>query len=106
MQRHANLYVSLRIVGAPAPLHNKLMHRRGLNRDWRDLLRRHSDRFMIGSDSFFVAAQRKGSGPGFIFAQRNVPKLRATRRALSLMPLDVAVKIAHANALRVYDKLH
>jgi hypothetical protein len=102
MQAHANLFVSLRIVGAPAPMHNKLLTPDGLDPAWRDLLVRRADRFMIGTDSFFAAAGREGTGPGFVFAQRNVPKLMAMRRALSLLPPETAGKIARDNVLRVY----
>jgi len=102
MQRHANLFVSLRVVGAPAPMHNKLLTSRGLDPAWQALLVRHADRFMIGTDSFFVAAGREGSGPGFFFARRNEPKLKATRHALSLLPPAIAVKVARDNAVRVY----
>ena len=102
MQEHANLYVSLRIVGPGAPMHNKLLTPGGLDPAWRALLLRRADRFMIGTDSFFAAAGREGMGPGYFFAQRNVPKLTAMRHALSLLPPETAAKIARDNALRVY----
>jgi hypothetical protein len=102
MQAHANLFVSLRVMGADAPMHNKLLTPDGLDAKWHDLLVRRSDRFMIGTDTFFVAAGREGSGPGSFFAQRNVPKLRATRHFLALLPRDIAAKIANGNASRVY----
>jgi len=102
MQEHTNLYVSLRVVGAPAPMHNKLLTPDGLDPAWRDLLVRRADRFMIGTDSFFAAAGREGTGPGYFFAQRNVPKLMAMRHALTLLPPETAGKIARDNALRIY----
>jgi predicted TIM-barrel fold metal-dependent hydrolase len=102
MDSYPNLFVSLRVFGAAAPMHNKLLTSDGLDPAWRELLVRHADRFMIGSDSFFVAAGREHGGPGVTFARRNEPKLMATRRALSLLPPEVAVKIARDNAIRVY----
>jgi hypothetical protein len=89
-------------------VHVHLIGGRGNNEDydivpeWLNILNRHSDRFVIGSDSFFVSPKLRGSGPGVRFAQRNVPKLRATRHFLSLLPPSVARKIARDNAVRIY----
>ena len=92
----------LRVVGGGAPMHNKLLGFGDLVPEWLNILNRHSDRFVIGSDSFFVSPNLRGSGPGVRFAQRNVPKLRATRHFLSLLPPSVARKIAQDNAVRIY----
>ena len=102
MDEYLNLYISLRVVGGKAPMHNKLLGFGEIVPEWLDVLNRHSDRFVIGSDSFFVSPNLKGSGPGFRFAQKNVPKLRATRHFLSLLPPAVARKIARDNAVRIY----
>jgi predicted TIM-barrel fold metal-dependent hydrolase len=102
MDEYLNLYVSLRVVGGRAPMHNKLLAFGDIVPEWIDLLNRHSDRFVIGSDSFFVSPNLRGHGPGVRFAQRNVPKLRATKHFLSLLPPSVARKIARDNAVRIY----
>jgi hypothetical protein len=102
MDTHANLYMSLRIVGPHAPLQNTALTPRGLDPAWANLLTRHADRFVIGTDSFMAAPSVRGSGPGITFAQRNVPKLAATNQLLSLLPPDVARKIGRDNAARVY----
>lgn len=102
MDAHANLFVSLRIVGAQAPLMNKALSRGGLDPDWQELLTRHADRFVIGTDSFMVSPSMRGSGPGVTFAERNAPKLQATVHFLSLLPPDVLDKVGRENARRVY----
>ena len=102
MDAHANLFVSLRIVGAQAPVTNKALSGSGLDPEWSDLLVRHADRFVIGTDSFMVSPSMRGSGPGITFAQGNDPKLRATVHFLSLLPSDVANKIGRENAIRIY----
>ncbi len=102
MDEHSNLYVSLRVVGSAAPMHNKLLGFGGIVPEWLNILNRHSDRFVIGSDSFFVSPSLRDSGPGTHFAQKNVPKLKATRHFLSLLPPSVARKIAQDNAVRIY----
>lgn len=103
MDRHANLYVSLRVVGPQAPVfRNKVLTGSGLDPDWGDLLNRHTDRFVIGTDSFIVSPTLRGGGPGVTFAERNVPKLMATVYFLSLLPSHLAQKIGHDNASRIY----
>ena len=102
MDEYSNLYVSLRVVGGRAPMYNKLLSFGDIVSEWLDLFNRHPGRFVIGSDSFFVTPNLKGSGPGIGFSRRNVPKLRATRHFLSLLPLDVARSISQNNAKRIY----
>jgi len=102
MDRRSNLYVSLRIVGGRAPMHNKALAFGVIEPGWNKLLTRHSDRFVIGTDSFFVSPSVEGSGPGVQFSQRNIQKLKATMHFLSLLPSFVARKIAIDNAVRIY----
>ena len=102
MDVHPNLSVSLRIVGARAPMMNKALTGTGLDPDWKELLTRHADRFMIGTDSFMVSPSVRGGGPGVTFAERNIPKLQATVHFLSLLPPNVAAKIGRENAMRIY----
>jgi predicted TIM-barrel fold metal-dependent hydrolase len=103
MDAHPNLYVSLRIHGAQAPTHNKVFAGAGaLDPAWKELLTKHADRFVIGTDSFMVSPNVRGSGPGATFGERNEPKLRATLHFLSLLPADLAQKIGRDNAVRIY----
>jgi predicted TIM-barrel fold metal-dependent hydrolase len=103
MAAHSNLYVSLRIHGVQAPTHNKVFADPGaLDPAWKELLARHADRFMIGTDSFMVSPNVRGGGPGATFGERNEPKLRATVHFLSLLPADVAQKIRRDNAVKIY----
>lgn len=103
MDAHANLFISLRIVGMQAAnMKHKALAGGQLDPDWRALLARHPDRFVIGTDSFMVAATMRGSGPGTQFGERNTPKLQATMHFLSLLPPDVVRKISSENAVRIY----
>lgn len=102
MDAHSNLFVSLRIMGAQSPMLNKAFAGGDLDPAWREVLTRHADRFMIGTDSFFVAGSVRGVGPGVIFAERNIPKLQATVHFLSLLPADVRARIGRENAIRIY----
>lgn len=104
MDAHANLFVSLRIVGAQAPMQNKALTGGGLDPAWAALLNRHADRFVIGTDSFIPAPSLagRGSGPGMMFSKRNTPKFQATVHFLSLLPPEVQRKVASENAVRIY----
>ncbi len=102
MDEYPNLYVSLRVVGGKAPMHNKLLARGSIEPQWLKLLIRHANRFVIGTDSFFVSPNLMGSGPGSKFAERNVQKIKATRHFLSLLPPEVFHKIARDNASLIY----
>lgn len=103
METHPNLHASLRIVGRQAQrMTNKVLAEGALESAWRELLVRHADRFVIGTDSFIVSPALRGAGPGVAFAERNEPKLMATLHFLQLLPPEVARKIGRDNALRLY----
>jgi len=103
MDRHPNLFMSLRVVGPRAPVENKLFAGPQIAPEWLTLLTRHSERFVIGTDSFYVGTSPGGGGgPAREFASRTQPKLAATVRFLALLPPDLARKISSENAVRIY----
>tara|TARA_Y100000814_G_scaffold177271_1_gene129571 strand:+ start:372 stop:1421 length:1050 start_codon:yes stop_codon:yes gene_type:complete len=102
MDKYPNLYVSLRVVGGRAPMFNKIMSFGEIEPVWSKLFNRHPDRFVIGSDSFFISPDIKGAGPGAQFGRRNIQKLKATKYFLSLLPSEIALKISKENAMRIY----
>lgn len=98
MDRHPNLFMSLRVVGLRAPVQNKLFSGPPpeIEPAWMNLLERHSERFMIGVDGFY-------GGPIADLSQSTEPRMRATVRFLSLLPRGLARKIASENAIRIYS---
>lgn len=91
---HANLYMSVKIVGRPADQPNMpLGEGRQLRPAWLAMLRAFPDRFVIGSDSFHAAPQAAGRRP---------PANPATRVLVNALPPDLALKVASENALRIY----
>ncbi|MEC9369590.1 MAG: amidohydrolase family protein, partial [Pseudomonadota bacterium] len=102
MDRHANLYMSLKVTGGQANTFNKLLAGNGVDSAWLDLLRRHSDRFVIGSDSFFADPTNMEASPIGEFSMTVERRLQATRQFLSLLPPDLARKIGHQNAVSLY----
>ena len=102
MDDHPNLYLSLRVVGDRAPTSNKLLAHGRLEQRWIALLRRHPDRFVIGTDSFFAPSHLQGTGPGVEFSKRNTLKFKANRHFLSLLSATLARKVAVENAAQIY----
>lgn len=84
MDAHPNLYMSLRVapptLGAVTRLglriRNMLMDERGLDPAWLAVLKRHADRFVLGTDSFFVI--EGGTSPVGAFVAGNRSKFLAT----------------------------
>ncbi len=99
---HAGMSSGPRVVGALMDRHPALWadlsYRSGdiapggaLDPEWRALLIRHADRFMIGSDTWTTSRWE------------SVPALAAeVRRYLAQLPPDVAEKIAFRNAERLF----
>jgi len=67
----------------------------GLNKEWQELLIRHADRFMVGTDTYLDERWRQYEA------------LVADHRTwLSLLPGDAAEMIAHRNAERLFGPGH
>lgn len=100
LDKYPNLFLSLKIAGARASTENKVLSRKWLDGAWRDLLIRHADRFVIGTDSFYGGP----SAAGVIaeFTRITEPHMRTTKVFLSTLPRDVARKIGWENAHRLY----
>ncbi|MEM7212262.1 MAG: amidohydrolase family protein [Pseudomonadota bacterium] len=65
----------------------------GLDPEWRDLLVRHADRFMIGSDTWVNGQWANYDGI-----------IKMNREWLSYLPSEVAEKIAYRNAEKLFDR--
>lgn len=110
MDAHPNLYMSLRPVRAgmhhaPAAglqFRNTIMTDAGIHRAWLDLLRRHTDRFVLGADAFFLAGSAPPDSPLRTLARGNEMRLDAVGQLLQRLPADLGRKIARENATRLY----
>jgi hypothetical protein len=110
MDRHPNLFMSLR----PIPLKmlksnpfglqikNSLLTPRGIDPAWLKLLQRHSDRFVMGADAFFLSPTVPSDSPLTHLGSGNDGRIGAASRALSAMPPALARKIGTENAVRLY----
>jgi len=100
LDKYPNLFLSLKIAGPRASTENKVISGKSLDGAWRDLLIRHADRFVIGTDSFYGG--KAAAGVIAEFTRITEPHMRTTRLFLSKLPPDVARQIARENARRLY----
>jgi hypothetical protein len=110
MDAHPNLFMSLR----PAPpqansvnplglhFYNLILTQSGIEPKWLELLRKHYDRFVMGSDSFFVSPSANPEGAPTMLARGNQGRLAAAGAMLSKLPSDLRAKIAMENPSRIY----
>ncbi|MBT8437063.1 MAG: amidohydrolase family protein [Gammaproteobacteria bacterium] len=92
LQRHKNLYMSIRLMkGAPKP--SAAMDTRGhLKKEWKQLFARFPDRFVFGSESMYGSSMSSMFDHQFVLYQKLLAQLSPT----------VARKIASENALIIY----
>lgn len=95
LDKHVNLYTSIRIVRAARAPVFPLDESGKLKDEWMKLLSDHRDRFFLQSDVFYqMPPPLIGRGPR--------ESLALARHLLTQLPDDVARMIAHENARRVY----
>ncbi len=87
LQRHPNLYMSIKL-DARGPQRTSPLARDGsLRPEWVALLRAFPDRFVIGSDQFY---------------DEGADRLQRVRQFVNALPPDIAPLVANANARRIY----
>lgn len=100
LERHANLFFSIRpTINRPGAMVNP---KGAINDDWIDVLKAFPDRFVIGSDTFVVPTRYTGPEAPRIFAARAHVQMNGIRRLLAHLPAELARKIGHENAQRIY----
>jgi predicted TIM-barrel fold metal-dependent hydrolase len=73
--------------------HDPVQRGAGLRPEWRALIARYPDRFVLGSDYFAPA-------PGF--NRRRPRNLQPALRVIELLPAGLKRKVAYENARRLY----
>jgi len=96
LKKHPNLYMSFKISPRDSFPENCPIERGcGLKAEWINLIRQFPERFVIGSDQFYLSPRMHGQiGP------RSV---EPTHRFLSLLPPDLAHKVGFENAERLFN---
>ncbi len=110
MDTHPNLFMSRRpvppqgAIGNPPGLrfYNLILTPSGIAPDWFALLLKHSDRFVVGSDSFFLSSSVDPTRAAATLSRGNQGRLMAAAAMLARLPRDLATKIAITNPARIY----
>ena len=93
MDEHQNLWADLSYREFGTMHVEGIIDVGGVNSEWEDLLIRHADRFMIGSDTWDISRWRGLQGI-----------IDENRMWLGFLPRDVADKIAHQNGERLFGQ--
>lgn len=97
LTEHPNLYLSLR-PRSKRP--GAILGTGERNDEWLAVVESFPDRFVMGSDSFFVQSTRGGAAQEF--AERLGAQTQAIRRVLQFLSPETARKVARSNAVRLY----
>ena len=101
LSTYPNLFMSLRMVPGHAFQNHPVTKEGELKPPWLRLLSDFPDRFVIGGDQFFVD-ETTNVGPASLFASRAAPTRQRTTLFLSLLPEQLAHRIAQGNTARIY----
>ena len=96
LEKHPNLYMSFKISPKDSLAETRPIERgRGLKAEWLRVIREFPNRFIIGSDQFYLSPKMRGQiGP------RSV---EPTNRFFSLLPPDLARKIGYDNPKFIFN---
>lgn len=98
LEKHPNLYMSIRISPPGVPETSPITATRDLKPEWLELLQAFPDRFVLGSDTFYPS-------PRINLPMKRPPSammLMPLRMLLSKLPPDLARKVGYENAARLY----
>jgi len=95
LKANPNLYMSIK-DHPDSPEQNQIMQSGAIKPAWLEVFKAYPDRFVMGSDMFYVPPGSPGVGPGTPDGPRNI---------LNQLPADLVPKFAYENADRIF-KLH
>lgn len=95
LEKHPNLYLSIKICNEDCAVENSMLDNNGnLRPEWLEVIKKYPDRFMIGSDQFYISPMIKAKLP---------PSADDTISVLAKLPKDIKDKIASGNAVKVFN---
>jgi predicted TIM-barrel fold metal-dependent hydrolase len=94
LNKHPNLYMSIRVVSKNIP--SRPTDNSGqIKPDWLELISKYQDRFVLGSDEFFMPRTGGKEHP-------SAGSTKTTVGFLSQLPKDIAQKIGRDNAMKLF----
>lgn len=97
LTQHPNLHLSIR-PRSKRP--GAILGPAGRNEEWLAVIESFPERFVMGSDSFFVQSTRGGAAQ--TFSERLGTQTQAIRRLIHMLSPETARKVASENAARLY----
>jgi len=88
LEKHPNLYMSIKLGKGAVEENNPWSESGEIKKEWLALLKKYSDRFVIGTDQFYVSARMP------VKKERRVDTMR---RFIDALPPDLAKKVAIDN---------
>jgi hypothetical protein len=102
LQKHPNLYMSIRLGIGHAPPSFLLTPDGRIKPDWLQLLEDFSNRFVIGRDNFIASPTFRGDSTAGLLSSTTPMTREWTLAFLNALPPDLARKIASENAITLY----
>jgi len=94
-EKHPNLFMSFKLSPESVPDARPISEdRKTIKAEWLQLIEDFPDRFLIGTDQFYVASGAKPIGP---------QKTEATKRLMTLLPPKLARQIGTINPIRIFN---
>lgn len=95
LRKHPNLYMSFKLSPESVPETRPLSEDRlSIKAEWLRLMKEFPDRFILGTDQFYVPPGARSIGP---------QKAEATKRFMTLLPTDLAQRIGLENPRRIFN---
>ena len=96
LEAHPNLYMSFKISPRDSLAETRPIERgRGLKAEWLKVIREFADRFIIGSDQFYLSPKMR--------SQIGPRSVEPTNKFFSLLPPDLARKIGYDNPKFIFN---
>ena len=94
-KKHPNLYMSFKLSSESVPETRPISEdKKTIKPEWLQLIKDYPDRFIIGTDQFYVPPGARPIGP---------QKTEATKNLMTLLPPDLARRIGLENPTRIFN---
>jgi len=94
LSRHPNLYMTIKFGGDSVEENRPLAAGKRLKTEWLELMKKHPDRFMMGTDQFFT--------PPLSDIRRKAGRGEPVKAFFSQLPPDLVYKIGVENPIRIF----
>lgn len=94
LQKHPNLYMSIKLGKGAYEENNPVSETGEVKKEWLELFEKYPDRFIIGTDQFYVSAT---------MPVKKEKRIDSMRRFLDVLPPDLAQQFGITNPRRIFN---